>query len=207
MMMGNKFPWRQALALFLVFLVCTCLWAEAEQTALAEKVIRLHVLANSDSQADQALKLRVRDRVLAGARPLLAQASNAGEAEVLLSGQLSYLTALARQEVLRQGYDYPVDGTLEDVWFPTRAYDAAALPAGTYRALRVVIGSGEGHNWWCVVFPSLCLPAVSETALQAAGLSEGDVALITEDAPAYVFRFKTVEWWESLKHTLSGPQK
>ena len=72
MTMGNKFPWRQALALFLVFLVCTCLWAEAEQTALAEKVIRLHVLANSDSQADQALKLRVRDRVLAGARPLLA---------------------------------------------------------------------------------------------------------------------------------------
>ena len=207
MTMGNKFPWRQALALFLVFLVCTCLWAEAEQTALAEKVIRLHVLANSDSQADQALKLRVRDRVLAGARPLLAQASNAGEAEVLLSGQLSYLTALARQEVLRQGYDYPVDVTLEDVWFPTRAYDAAALPAGTYRALRVVIGSGAGHNWWCVVFPSLCLPAVSETALQAAGLSKGDVALITEDAPAYVFRFKTVEWWESLKHTLSGPQK
>ena len=144
MTMGNKFPWRQALALFLVFLVCTCLWAEAEQTALAEKVIRLHVLANSDSQADQALKLRVRDRVLAGARPLLAQASNAGEAEVLLSGQLSYLTALARQEVLRQGYDYPVDVTLEDVWFPTRAYDAAALPAGTYRALRVVIGSGGG---------------------------------------------------------------
>ncbi len=207
MTMGNKFPWRQALALFLVFLVCTCLWAEAEQTALAEKVIRLHVLANSDSQADQALKLRVRDRVLAGARPLLAQASNAGEAEVLLSGQLSYLTALARQEVLRQGYDYPVDVTLEDVWFPTRAYDAAALPAGTYRALRVVIGSGEGHNWWCVVFPSLCLPAVSETALQAAGLSEGDVALITEDTPSYVLRFKTVEWWESLKHTLSSPQK
>ena len=207
MVMGNKFPWRQALALFLVFLVCACLWAEAEQTALAEKVIRLHVLANSDSEEDQALKLQVRDRVLAGARPLLAEATDAGEAESLLSDQCSYLTALARQEILRQGYDYPVAVTLEDVWFPTRTYDAAALPAGTYRALRVVIGSGEGQNWWCVVFPSLCLPAVSETSLQAAGLSEGDVALITEDAPSYVFRFKTVEWWETLKHTLSSPQK
>ena len=200
---NKKFPWRQAIALFLVFLVCTALWAQARQDRLADRVLRLHVLANSDTEADQALKLRVRDRVLAEVRPLLTGVTDAKEAEAVLSEHLPALSAAAAEEIARQGYAYPVAVTLEDVWFPTRYYDAAALPAGTYRALRVVIGSGEGHNWWCVVFPSLCLPAVSESALQAAGLSREDVALITEDSPCYVFRFKTIEWWECLKHSLS----
>ena len=198
---NKKFPWRQALALFLAFLVCTALWAQARQDLLADKVLRLHVLANSDSEADQALKLRVRDRVLAEVRPLLAGVTDAEEAEAIIARRLPALTAAAEDEIRQQGYGYPVAVTLEDVWFPTRSYDAAALPAGTYRALRVVIGAGEGHNWWCVVYPSLCLPAVSETSLQAAGLSGEDIALITEDC--YVFRFKTIEWWETFKHRLS----
>lgn len=203
MVMRQKFPWRQALALFAAFLVCTALWAQAQQTALAEKVIRLHVMANSDAAEDQALKLAVRDRVLEETRPLLAGAEDAGEAARLLTDHLDYLSWLAQSEVRQQGYDYPVTVTLEPVWFPTRTYAAAALPAGTYNALRVVIGSGGGHNWWCVVFPSLCLPAVSESSLQAAGLSAEEVSLITEATPTYSFRFKTVEWWETLKHKLS----
>ena len=203
MLFRTKFPWRQALALFLLFLCFTALWAQAQQTQLAEKVIRLHVLANSDSQADQALKLKVRDRVLAEARPLLADVENAVEAEAVLSENLPALTEAARREIKEQGYGYPVTVTLEDQWFPTRTYGTAALPAGTYRALRVTVGDGAGHNWWCVVFPSLCLPAVSETSLQAAGLSGEEIALITEESPRYVFRFKTIEWWETLKHTLS----
>lgn len=203
MVIRQKFPWRQVLALFLVFLVCTALWAQAQQAALADKVIRLHVLANSDSEADQALKLAVRDRVLEEARPLLTGVTSAAEAEAVLNANLGRLSRAAQREVIRQGYAYPVAVTLEDVWFPTRTYAAAALPAGTYRALRVVIGAGAGRNWWCVVFPSLCLPAVSETSLQAAGLSDGEVSLITEASPSYVFRFKTVEWWETLKHKLS----
>ena len=200
---NKKFPWRQALALFLAFLVCTALWAQARQDLLADKVLRLHVMANSDSEADQTLKLLVRDRVLAEVRPLLAGVTSAAEANAVLSACLPALTAAAADEIEKQGYTYPVTVTLEDVWFPTRTYDAAALPAGTYRALRVVIGSGAGHNWWCVVFPSLCLPAAGEASLQAAGLSGEDIALITEATPGYVFRFKTIEWWESLKHSLS----
>ena len=200
---NKKFPWQQAIALFLAFLVCTALWAQAQQDRLADRVLRLHVLANSDTRADQDLKLRVRDRVLAEVRPLLTGVTDAAEAEAVLTEHLPTLTAAAAEEITRQGYAYPVTVTLEDVWFPTRTYDAAALPAGTYRALRVVIGSGEGHNWWCVVFPSLCLPAVSESSLQAAGLSGEDIALITGDSPCYVFRFKTLEWWEHLKHSLS----
>ena len=206
MIICKKLPWRQTLALFLLFLVFTALWAQAQQTDLAEKVLRLHVVANSDSEADQALKLRVRDRVLETARPLLTESKNAAEAEAVLSQNLPALTEAARREIRSRGSSAPVTITLEDAWFPTRTYGAAALPAGTYRALRVVIGAGEGHNWWCVVFPSLCLPAVSEASLQTAGLSEEDIALVTEESPRYMFRFKTIEWWGSLKHSLSQTQ-
>ena len=206
MLLRQKFPWRQTLALFLLFLVFTALWAQAQQTDLAEKVLRLHVVANSDSEADQALKLRVRDRVLETARPLLTESKNAAEAEAVISQNLPALTEAAQREIRSRGSSAPVRITLEDAWFPTRTYGAAALPAGTYRALRVVIGAGEGHNWWCVVFPSLCLPAVSEASLQTAGLSEEDIALVTEESPRYMFRFKTIEWWGSLKHSLSQTQ-
>ena len=207
MILRQRFPWRQTLALFLLFFVFTALWAEARQVRLAEKVIRLHVLANSDSAADQALKLKVRDRVLAEARPMLTGVKTAAEAEAVLSQNLPALTEAARREIRSRGSSDPVRITLEDAWFPTRTYGAAALPAGTYRALRVVIGAGEGHNWWCVVFPSLCLPAVSEASLQTAGLSEEDIALVTEGSPHYVFRFKTIEWWEQVRHALSCPQR
>ena len=203
MVFSRKYPWRQILALFCAFLVCTALCAQARQAALADKLVRLHVLANSDTPSDQALKLQVRDAVLRQARPLLAGARSGPEAAEHLRRQLARLTQAAQDEVWRQGYDYPVAVTLEDVWFPTRRYGAAALPAGTYHALRVVVGAGAGHNWWCVVFPSLCLPAVSESALETAGLSPSEVALITERSPSCVFRFKTVEWWETLKHKLS----
>ena len=206
MFLRQKFPWRQALALFLLFLAFTALWAQAQQVSLSEKVLRLHVVANSDTAADQALKLRVRDRVLETARPLLEGVSNAAEAEAVLTRNLPALTEAARREIKARGSSAPVRITLEDAWFPTRTYGTSALPAGTYRALRVVIGSGEGHNWWCVVFPSLCLPAVSETSLQTAGLSEEDIALVTEESPRYVFRFKTIEWFEELKHSLSRTQ-
>ena len=206
MILRQKFPWRQALALFLLFLAFTALWAQAQQVSLSEKVLRLHVVANSDSAADQALKLKVRDRVLETARPLLTGVRSAAEAEAVLARNLPALTEAAQRELTARGSSDPVRITLEDAWFPTRTYGAAALPAGTYRALRVVIGSGEGHNWWCVVFPSLCLPAVSETSLQTAGLSDEDIALVTEGSPRYVFRFKSIEWWESLKHSLSQTQ-
>ena len=202
----QKLPWRQALALFLLFLVFTARWAQAQQVSLSEKVLRLHVVASSDSAADQALKLKVRDRVLETARSLLTDVKNAEAAEAVLSRNLPALTEAAGREIRSQGSTDPVRITLEDAWFPTRTYGTAALPAGTYRALRVVIGSGAGHNWWCVVFPSLCLPAVSETSLRTAGLSGEEIALLTEESPRYVFRFKTIEWLEELKHSLSRPQ-
>ena len=158
----------------------------------------------ADSAADQALKLQVRDAVLAHTNTLLARTSNAGEATRVLEENLSELTQTARQEIAARGSAYPVAVRLEETWFPTRTYENVSLPAGNYLALRVLIGEAAGKNWWCVVFPSLCLSAVSETSLQAAGLSHGEYALIQEDEDSYQIRFKAVEWWQMCKHWLHG---
>lgn len=200
----SKFPWRRVLPILCALLVCTALWAEAEQAELAEKVIRLHVVANSDSDADQALKLQVRDAVLDETNTLLSGRESAQEAASILQENLVDLGYKASETVFQEGYSYQVQVSLEDTWFPTRQYEGGSLPAGTYQALRVVIGEGEGKNWWCVVFPALCLPAVTEQSIQAAGLSGQDYALITEESQPYVFKFKALEWWGSCKGWLTG---
>ena len=175
------------------------------QDQLADKVVRLHVLANSDSEEDQALKLRVRDRVLERATELLEQSADRQEPEALLRGNLLELENLAAEEIAAAGYDYPVTAELTDTTFPTREYDGFTLPAGEYLALRIVIGEGAGQNWWCVVFPPLCATASADVPASAlaAGLTQEDVNLITEE-PGYVLKFKTVELWERLRAALEG---
>ena len=195
-------PWRRVLALFVACLVCTALWAEATQVRLASQVIRLHVLANSDSEEDQALKLEVRDRVLETTSALLAGETEPQAAAVLLNPHLDDIAQTAAQEISAQGHDDRVEVRLEQTWFPTRQYQGISLPAGNYLALRVLIGAAEGHNWWCVVFPNLCLPAVSERALEASTLTPGQISLLQEEETSYVFRFKALELWQSLKHRL-----
>lgn len=196
----SPFSWRHLVALLVACLVCTALWAEAAQTQLADHVIRLHVLANSDTQTDQDLKLQVRDAVLARTDAILADQDSADQAAALLQAHLDDLAQTAEAEIQAQGYDYPVEVRLEETWFPTRTYENVSLPAGNYLALRVLIGQAEGHNWWCVVFPSLCLTAVTETSLQAAGLTHDDYQLISEEDQPYQIRFKTVELWQTCKH-------
>ena len=198
----RDFPWRRVLALFVACLVCTALWAEATQVRLASQVIRLHVLANSDSEEDQALKLEVRDRVLETTSALLAGETEPQAAAVLLNQHLDDIAQTAAQEISAQGHDDRVEVRLEQTWFPTRQYQGISLPAGNYLALRVLIGAAEGQNWWCVVFPNLCLPAVSERALEASTLTPGQISLLQEEETSYVFRFKTLEFWQSLKHRL-----
>ena len=195
-------PWRRVLALFVACLVCTALWAEATQVRLASQVFRLHVLANSDSEEDQALKLEVRDRVLETTSALLAGETEPQAAAVLLNQHLDDIAQTAAQEISAQGHDDRVEVRLEQTWFPTRQYQGISLPAGNYLALRVLIGAAEGHNWWCVVFPNLCLPAVSERALEASTLTPGQISLLQEEETSYVFRFKALELWQSLKHRL-----
>lgn len=175
------------------------------QQALADRVVRLHILANSDSEEDQALKLQVRDRVLDRAAEILTESADRAAAERALRAALPELESLAADEIARRGYDYPVTAELADTAFPTREYDGFALPAGRYLALRLVIGAGEGHNWWCVVFPPLCTAVSSDLAqtAMAAGLTEDDVQLITESGNGYVLKFKSIELWEALRARLA----
>lgn len=196
--------WQAVLALALLALsalLCACL--DREQTALADRVLRLHVLANSDTDADQALKLRVRDAVLEEARTLLPSDATREEALDILADSLPELAQVGADTVAAAGYTYPVTASLEEeAWFPTKDYGDLSLPAGAYTALRLVIGEGSGQNWWCVVFPPLCLGAVSEPAEPAAvldGLDAAQVALVTGEEPEYVLKFKLMEVVEGVR--------
>ena len=200
--------WELALLLGLALAALLGARLDGAQGALADKVLRLHVLANSDSQADQALKLQVRDAVLEQAEGLLAGAESRAEAEAILAAHLDRLAAAGAEAVGAAGYGYPVTVSLEDnCWFPTRVYEDFALPAGLYTALRVEIGAGAGRNWWCVVFPPLCLGSVSETAEETAaqaGLTEREVALLAGGEGEYQIKFRAVELVEGLRHWLEG---
>lgn len=204
---SRLFRWELALLVGLAVTLLCGASALRTQEQLSEKVVRLHILANSDSAEDQALKLRVRDAVLARATEILEQSSDRTDAEVRLRAELPALERLASVEITAAGYDYPVTAELTDTAFPTREYDGFSLPAGTYLALRVVIGAGEGHNWWCVVFPPLCTTVstdVAQTAMSA-GLTEDEVRLLTEETEGYVLKFKTIELWETLKARWNNP--
>lgn len=198
----------KTLALLLVAgVLLLSLWLEGAQTALAGDVVRLHVLANSDSEEDQRLKLAVRDRVLAEAEPLLDGVSDRDTAWGILAQSLERFAQAGAETAAAEGYSYPVQVSLEETWFPTRTYDDFALPAGNYTALRVVIGEGEGRNWWCVVFPPLCLGAVSERVEETAamaGLTEEEISLITAEEGEYVVKFKLLELWDALKQKLQN---
>ncbi|MCI8524379.1 MAG: stage II sporulation protein R [Oscillospiraceae bacterium] len=173
--------------------------AGREQQALADKLIRLHVVANSDSEADQAIKLQVRDAVLDETQQLLDGAADPRKA---LADNLDRIEAAANRALAAAGSADHAAASLGEEMFPTREYETFSLPAGAYTALRVTIGAGEGHNWWCVVFPSLCMSASMEemeAAAQAAGLTEGEIKLITEESEGYVLKFKTMEWLQRLK--------
>ena len=190
-----------ALMLALVLTLLWGAWSMQEQDALEQKMIRLHVIANSDTAADQALKLQVRDEVLSCAAEILRQSRGMADAERKLDSALPDIEAAAREKVALEGYDYRVSARLEQTEFPTKEYDGFALPAGEYLALRVVIGEGAGQNWWCVVFPPLCTAAATdleETAI-ATGLDEKDLSLITEEHQGYVLKFRSLELWETLR--------
>lgn len=176
------------------------------QSELADKVVRLHVLANSDSEEDQALKLKVRDAVLARTAEALEGTESREEACRRLTDILPVLEKTAKAVISANGYDYGVRAELAETAFPTKDYNGFSLPAGEYLALRVLIGEAAGQNWWCVVFPPLCTAAASDVPAVAldAGLTDREVALITEADEGYVLKFKSVELWQALKARLKG---
>lgn len=204
-MRKNKLRYGEiALMLALALTMLWGAWSLQEQDALERKMIRLHVIANSDTQEDQALKLQVRDEVLTCATDILETSENMVEAEERIEAALPQIEQAAREKIRTEGYSYQVSARLEQTEFPTKEYDGFSLPSGEYLALRVIIGEGEGENWWCVVFPPLCTAAATdleETAI-ATGLGEDDLSLITEENQGYVLKFRSLELWESLRQWL-----
>lgn len=171
------------------------------QRALAEKTVRLHVVANSDAEDDQAQKLRVRDAVLEAVSALTAECRNSDEAQQIMRENLNVIESAARDVLRAEGSDYALRVSLGTERFDTRRYDTFTLPAGRYPALRVSIGAAEGKNWWCVVFPSLCMAATSDAVRQCAevgGYDGAESALVTGGEERYVVRFKTLEWLQKV---------
>lgn len=199
--------WEAALLMAFAIVLTIGMWASATQGALADEVLRLHVVANSDSDADQAVKLQVRDAILTAATPYLDGVQGQDEAQQALEPHLEELADAGAQVLTQAGMDYPITVSITDQWFPTREYTDFALPAGTYRSLQVILGEGQGHNWWCVVYPPLCLSSVSEesVATSASGvLSEDQISLISGQDGEYVLRFKVLEWWDILVQHFQG---
>ena len=131
--------------------------AQAEMQAhLAQEVLRFHVLANSDSDADQALKLKVRDSVLGFLEEAMPEMDDASRTAAWMREHIDEIEAVSRETVAAEGADYPVSAAVTTCWFPDRTYGDLTFPAGNYEALRVEIGAAEGHNWWCVLYPGLC---------------------------------------------------
>ena len=168
------------------------------ETEIYENVLRLHVLANSDSEEDQALKLQVRDAILDAARDMFAECTTRDEAETVVKENAHILEEIAMSVIKENGYDYPVSVSVGEENYPTRSYDSLCFPSGNYLSLRVIIGSGEGQNWWCVLYPPMCLSAASkcenEDYFISVGLNKDQYGIITEsDKPVYNARFKILE--------------
>lgn len=203
----HLYRWEAALLMAFAVVLTIGMWASVTQRALADEVLRLHVVANSDSDADQAVKLQVRDAILTAATPYLDGVNGQEQAEQALEPHLSELAQAGAAVLGEAGMDYPITVTITDQWFPTKEYTDFALPAGTYRSLQVVLGQGQGHNWWCVVYPPLCLGSVSEESVETSAsgvLSQDQISLISGQDGEYVLRFKVLEWWDSLVRYVQG---
>lgn len=190
-------------------------YAEDVNAGLSQNLVRLHVVANSDSASDQALKLKVRDAVIEFMKDKLADSENITETRSIITANLRNIEEVSAGVIKKNNSSYGVKATMGNYAFPTKTYGDIALPAGEYQALKVVIGSGEGANWWCVLFPPLCFidathGTIPESLKQdlKTSLSDEEYKLITtadgsEDIPVKI-RFKLVEFLEGTKVKVTG---
>ncbi len=185
-----------------------------DEISVYDGVIRLHILADSDSKTDQALKLYVRDEILDDISRITSDAKTKKEAEAAISTSLNEICDAATAAVRSKGSDATVSVTLSEEKYPRRSYGAVVLPSGTYTSLRVMLGEAKGANWWCVLFPDICTsPAIKNTEAPKedvavngteekfveAGFTPSQYKLITrQDEPRYVIKFRIVEIIEAL---------
>lgn len=167
---------------------------------ISEKVFRLHILANSDSESDQNLKLGVRDYILQKSGYIFENANSLEDAIKSANSHIDELEKYAKEAVEKLGFNYPVSVKVDKEYFDTRTYDNFYMPAGVYNCLKIVIGEGKGHNWWCVMYPSVCLSGCTDNFDEV--LSDEEKEFITSSK--FVPRFKVVEFYEYLRYKLSA---
>lgn len=198
----HKWEWALALASVLCIFYAA-VSAEGESVeAIRENTVRLHIVANSDSPEDQALKLQVRDAVLARSDELFGDLEGKEEALDTIREKLPAIEEAAEAALRENGCQEPVRAGVTNLYFDIKRYgDRAILPAGEYDALQLVIGEGQGHNWWCVMFPPLCVPTASE---QTPDSVYGEAAGEIDPAQRVEVKFKVVEWFEGVQRFFSG---
>ena len=203
--------WAVLLAtLFTMFCMVagTKAYSDKMQQAIASKVIRFHVLANSDSLEDQNLKLSVRDAILQELGAELQQCATKEETEIFLKNSFDRIQKTALAEIKKQGYEYDIKVSLEKTIFPLKTYGEFSFPAGMYDALRVEIGTGKGQNWWCVMYPPMCYVDAAwsevtwESKVRLKGtLTEEEFSIVNANQEGLQpkVHFKIVEWWQERK--------
>ena len=155
---------------------------------IPNNVFRFHILANSDTEEDQTLKLKVRDKVLERTKILFDTANSKSDAEEFVKANLETIEEIAQNEVYKNGYNYPVKAEIVNMHFDPRHYESYTLPAGMYDALRITIGNAKGHNWWCVMYPSICISTADEGKDRAKDvLSDDEYSVVTDDKVEYKF--------------------
>ena len=182
---------------FVLTVIYSTLPFEAECTEISKETFRLHILANSDSENDQALKIKVRDRVLEYTEDLFNDAKSKIDAEKVIAENIQDINNVAYAVILNNGYNYPVKTEITNMYFTTRYYNNYTLPSGMYDALRITIGNGKGHNWWCVMYPTICVSPVEEKDEKAKeAFEEKQYDIVTNTKLQY--KFKIVEIFEKI---------
>lgn len=199
-----------ALLFGLVVSMFAMAYADETQSEIASSVVRLHIVANSDSDGDQAVKLEVRDAIIAEFSDCLQTAQSPAQAEQIMQDNLSRIEAVANRVLKENGYSYQAQASIGETHFPVKHYENITLPPGNYRALRIVLGNGAGQNWWCVMYPPLCFSGSVEgsasqesQAMLKSSLGEENYTLITDGADEsgelpVQFKFKILEIFDFL---------
>lgn len=196
-LLNSKLLFKSFCCAFVLTIMLTLLPFEASCQEIQQDVFRLHILANSDSEEDQNLKLKVRDEILKYTEDFYKSSNSKEEAIKITAENLQSIANKAKEIVFENGYDYQVKARVADVYFNTRTYENVTMPSGTYKALQIEIGNAEGKNWWCVMYPSLCVGASANYQELKDNMNDNEYSLLTEEKTEY--KFKIIEYFEKIK--------
>ena len=186
---------KAVITIFIFCLLSACVRFSAQCSEISDKVLRLHILANSDSEAVQRIKLSLRDKLLENSEELLGYPASKSDAIYCAEKNIGKIERFCNDRLKEMGCNYSANCEITNMYFNTRTYESGTMPAGFYDALRIAIGSGEGKNWWCVLFPPICLSG----AVEEKEVFTDEEEEILDNAEEYELRFKVVEVYDYIK--------